>query len=168
MVRGDLQNKELAGYTWSPTASMRNLTHLLADAVKHKAMVYQLYFTGAFLQVKVKNRVFVKLESRCVEYFSSYSNCLGRAFILLNSMYGMNNSGKLSSDGLTEWFLEASFIQSQWQISIYYKYAPYGTKTIILSYVYDCVYWYNYEALVKWLVDTLGGRFHVNFLGYAH
>ena len=43
-------------------------------------------------------------------------------------MYGMNNSGKLSSDGLTEWLLEAGFIQYQYQMSIYYKYAPYGGK----------------------------------------
>ena len=37
VVRGYLQNKELVGDTWSPTASMRNLKYFLADAVKHKA-----------------------------------------------------------------------------------------------------------------------------------
>ena len=36
VVRGDLHNKELVGDTWSPTASMRNLKHFLADATKHK------------------------------------------------------------------------------------------------------------------------------------
>ena len=35
VVRGDLQNKEMVGDTWSPTASMRNLKYLLADAAKH-------------------------------------------------------------------------------------------------------------------------------------
>ena len=53
-------------------------------------------------------------------------------------------------------------------MSIYYKYAPDGTKIVVLSYVDDCVYWYTYEALVKWFVDTLGKIFHVNFLVYAH
>ena len=48
-------------------------------------------------------------------------------------MYGMNKSGKLFADELTEWLLEAVFIQSQCQMSIYYKYAPYGT--IFLSYL---------------------------------
>ena len=52
--------------------------------------------------------------------------------------------------------------------NIYYKYAPYGSKTIVLYYVDVCVYWYTYEALGKWSVDTLGTIFHVNFLGYAH
>ena len=55
-------------------------------------------------------------------------------------MYGMNNSGKLFSDELIEWLLEVVFIQSQCQMSIYYKYAPYGTKIIVLFYVDDVVY----------------------------
>ena len=53
-------------------------------------------------------------------------------------------------------------------MSIYYKYAPDGSKIVVLSYVDDCVYWYTNEDLGKWFVDTLGKRFHVNFLGYAH
>ena len=35
-------------------------------------------------------------------------------------------------------------------------------------YVDDCVYWYTNEDLGKWFVNTLGKRFHVKFLGYAH
>ena len=53
-------------------------------------------------------------------------------------------------------------------MSIYYKYAPDGAKIVVLSYVYDCVYWYNYETLGKWFVDALGNIFHVKFLVYAH
>ena len=41
---------------------MGNLKYFLADAVKHKARVHQLYFIGIFVQAKVKNRVFVKLD----------------------------------------------------------------------------------------------------------
>ena len=66
---------------------------------------------------------------------------------LLKYMYGMTNSGKLFADELTEWLLEADFIQSKCQMSIYYKYAPDGTKIVVLSYVDDCVCWYTFEAL---------------------
>ena len=83
-------------------------------------------------------------------------------------MYGMTTSGKLFADELTEWLLEAGFIQYQCQISIYYKYAPYGSKIVVLSYVDDCVYWYTFEAVGKWFLDTLGDIFHVNLLGYVH
>ena len=55
-------------------------------------------------------------------------------------MYGMTKSGKLFADNLTDLLLEAGFIQSQCQMSIYYKYAPDGTKIVVLSYVDDCVY----------------------------
>ena len=63
LVRGDMQNKELVGDTWSPTASMRTLKYLLADETKKKARVHRLDFIGAFLKAKVKNRVFVNLDS---------------------------------------------------------------------------------------------------------
>ena len=53
-------------------------------------------------------------------------------------------------------------------MSIYYKYAPDGSKIVVLSYVDDCVYWYTNEDLGKWFVETLVKRFHVNFLGFAH
>ena len=147
VVRGYLHNKELFGYTWSPTASMRTLKYFLEDAVKHKSIVHQLYFIGAFLQAKVNNWLFVKLDGIYADYFPEYSNYFGSALRLLKSVYGMTNSGKLFSYELTEWLLEAYSIQSQWHMSIYYNYTPYGTKIAVLSYVYDFVYWYNSEAL---------------------
>ena len=51
---------------------------------------------------------------------------------------------------------------------IYYKYAPDETKIVVLSYVDNFVYWYTSEGIGKWLVDTLGKRFHVKFLGFSH
>ena len=80
----------------------------------------------------------------------------------------MTNSGKLFADDMKEWLIEEGFIQPQCQMSIYYKYAPDGSKMVVLSYVDYCVYWYTNENLGKWFVDNLGKRFHVNFLGYAH
>ena len=101
VVRRDLQNKELFGYTWSIIASMRTLKYLFADAVNHKARIHQLDFIGAFLQAKVKNGVFVKLESRYADYFLKYPNYFGIALRLLKSMYSKTNSGKLFDDKLT-------------------------------------------------------------------
>ena len=81
-------------------------------------------------------------------------------------MYGITNSGKLSSDALTECFInEAGFKIYKFQMSINYRYAP---EIVVLSYVDDCVYWYIYEALVKCFVDNLRNRFNVKFLGFSH
>ena len=76
MVRGDLQNKEMIGDTWSPKASMGTLKYFLADAAKHKARVHHLDFIGAFLQAKFKNRVFVRLDMRYAEHFQNMHNTL--------------------------------------------------------------------------------------------
>ena len=83
-------------------------------------------------------------------------------------MYGMTNSGKLFSDKLTEYLIEAGFIQSKFQMSIYYKYARDRSKIVVLSYGDNCVYWYTNEDLGKYFVDTLEKIFQVNFLGYAN
>ena len=69
VVSRDLQIKELVGDTWSPIASTRTLKCFLTDVAKHKARVHQIYFIGTFLQEKVKNRVFVKLDRRYAYYF---------------------------------------------------------------------------------------------------
>ena len=79
---------------------MRTLKYFLADEAKHKARFHQLDFIGAFLQAKVKNRVFVNLDMRYTDYFPEYAKYFGRALILLNSMYGMTNSGKFFADEL--------------------------------------------------------------------
>ena len=69
LVRGDLQNKDLIGDTWAPLASISNLKYFLVDDIKHKARLHQLDFIGLLLQGKVKNKVFVKLDSRYADYF---------------------------------------------------------------------------------------------------
>ena len=80
----------------------------------------------------------------------------------------MTNYGKLFADGLTEWLLEVGVNQFQFQMSIYYNYTPDGKNIVVLSYVDDCVYWCTSETLEELCVDTLGNRFHVSFLVYAH
>ena len=80
---------------------MRTLKYFLVDANKHKAIVHKLYFIGAFLQEKVKSRVFVRLDSRYAYYFPEYPSYFGRALRLLKSMYCMNNSWKLFADDST-------------------------------------------------------------------
>ena len=83
-------------------------------------------------------------------------------------MYVMTNSVKLFADKFTQWLIEKRLIQYQCQMSIYCKYAPYGIQIVVLSYVGDCVYWYTYETIGKWFVDTLGKIFRVKFLGYVN
>ena len=60
VVRGDLQNKEMIGDTWFPTASTRTLKYFLADAAKHKARVHQLDFIMKATLKDIKNLITTK------------------------------------------------------------------------------------------------------------
>ena len=77
----------------------------------------------------------------------------------------MTNYGMLFPDKLTDWLLEAGFIEYQFQMSIYYKYAPDGSNCFVLSHVDNCVYWYTSEALGKWFMDTLVKNIPCKLLG---
>ena len=79
---------------------MRTLKYFLAHEVKHKAILNQLDFIGAFLQARVKNMVFENLDIRYIDYFPEYSNYFGIALRLLKSIYDMTNSVKLFTDEL--------------------------------------------------------------------
>ena len=143
--------------------------HFLVDASKHKIRLQLLDFVGAFLHANVKHSNFVKLDRRYGKYFQAYWNYFGRPIILKKSMYGMTNSTNLYFDYLTNCMIdEAGFKHSHYQISIYYKYAPYWYNLVVLSYVDYCVYWYTTEQLGYWFVYTLANRFHANLIGYAH
>ena len=73
-------------------------------------------------------------------------------------MYGMTNYGKLFADELNEWLIKEGFVQSQCHMSINYKYAPDGSKIVVLSYVDYFVFGNTNEDIGKWFVDTLGKK----------
>ena len=83
MVKGFLHNEGLLKTPGHQQIPLGLTKFVLVDAVKNKAIVYQLDFIGALLQAKVNNRVFVKLESRYTDYFPEYLSCSERDLILL-------------------------------------------------------------------------------------
>ena len=100
-------------------------------------------FIESFLQANIKHRVFVKFDNIYGEYLPDYANYFGGPLKLKSSMSGMTNPGDTFADKLTNWLIYgAGFKQSQCRIYIYYNYASYGSKLVVLSYVDECVYWY--------------------------
>ena len=63
-------------------------------------------------------------------------------------MYGMNNSGKLFADELSQLY-EAGLNHYKWKMPVYYSYEPDDSKLVVSIYVDDCVYRYTYEGLGK-------------------
>ena len=81
----------------------------------------------------------------------------------------MNKYAKIFAYELTNRLIyEGGFNQSKIQMSAFHKYAPDSYKVTVLSYIDECVSWYTWEELGKWVVCKLGKRFHVKLLGHAH
>ena len=59
-------------------------------------------------------------------------------------IYGMTNYGKLFADELKGLLInEDGFKKYQFQMYIYYNYAPDVSKIVVSSYVDYCVNWYT-------------------------
>ena len=104
VVRGDLQQKTDED-NWSPTASIRSLHMFCAQAARVKKPIFQLDFIGAFLQAKVKNRIFVMLPRILGVLVPEYAEYCGVPLRLRKSMYGMTESSRFWFVELMEWLL---------------------------------------------------------------
>ena len=70
-------------------------------------------------------------------------------------MYGTTNYVNLVAYELTNCMVyDAGFKHSWCQIYIYYKYAPYGSRLVVLSYFDDYLYWYTYKEPGMVFLDT--------------
>ena len=135
---------------------MRTMKYLLAGDSNHKARLHELDLIISFLPANVKHRVFVKLESRYGEYFREYCNYFGKPLGLKKAIYGMIHYIIFFSEEINNWLIDVEgFKQWQCKISIYYKYAPYGSKLVVLTYVDDCVFRYTSKEVGKWSVNKI-------------
>ena len=81
----------------------------------------------------------------------------------------MNNSRKLFADEITNWLIYVEGFKNHNDKYPYTtSFLPDESNLMVLSYLDDCVFWYTSEELGKWFIDTLGKRFHMNFLEFAH
>jgi hypothetical protein len=73
-VRGDLQKKNdpIMGNPHSPAVSMRMSKLLMADTSQHKAGLFQLAVSGAFLKKGTGSRVFITLPKVYGEVFPGF------------------------------------------------------------------------------------------------
>jgi hypothetical protein len=94
VVRGDLQDKNITEDKWSPTASFRSLKMFLAHAAKLKVRVRQLDFVGAFLQAKMRTRMFITIPNIYGVLFPEFCEFCGKPVRLQMSMYGTTLCGK--------------------------------------------------------------------------
>ncbi len=140
VVRGNLQ-KNVEEDTWSPNTSFRALKLFLAHVARLKVRVHQLDFIGAFLQAKVRSRIFVKIPAIYGSIFPEFKQYCGVPLQLLKSCV-----------------IRCLFFQ---------KYQD-GSVIFILNYVDDMLYYGNSDDTLLTFEKKLSERFNLETKGQAH
>ena len=131
-------------------------------------MLYQLDFIGEFLEAKVKNRVFAKLDRDMQITLQNIQITLEEPWYYWSlCMEWLTLESYLLMSWQSGYLRQASFNLNSRCLFIISMHQMKKNKTKIY-YVDDCAHWYTYEALLKWFVDDIGKIFHQNFLVYAH
>jgi hypothetical protein len=167
VVRGDLQ-KGIDEDMWSPSASFRALKLFLAHAARLHVRVRQLDFIGAFLQAKVRSRIFVRLPAIYGNIFREYKISSGVPLRLLKSMYGMTLSGKYWYQDLMEFVISIGFIQSSVIRCLFYRRFPNGSVIFVLNYIDNMLYFGMSDDSLLAFKTKLSGRFNLEIKGQAH
>jgi hypothetical protein len=137
VVRGDLQDKNITEDKWLPTASFRSLKMFLGHASRIKARVKQLDFVGAFLQAKMRTRIFVTIPKINGILFPEHAEYCGIPVRLAMLMYGIMLCGKYWYLDLTEYLLELGFKPSECMRCLFIHVYPERVRLYVLNYVDD-------------------------------
>ena len=141
-VRGDLQKKKdpTMEDPHSPAASMRMSKLVMAEAARHKARVFQLDVIGAFLQARMRSRVFITLPRVYGEIFPEFKAYCGRPVLLVKAMYGMTLSGKYWYEEFKEWLVSIGFNICPTCPVLFTRIEADGTLLRLIVYIDDCLY----------------------------
>ena len=167
VVRGDLQKLRPGEDTWSPTASMRLLKTFVAAATQEGKEIKQVDFIAAFIQAKVRERVFVKLSEDLATICPQYAHLIGRPLRLSRGLYGLTLCGKYWHVELQEYLTEIGFVQSKVDPSLMIRRDKNGNYIKLINYVDDMLYFGNTTEVEESFVKELKDRFNVTDLGVA-
>ena len=168
VCRGDLQKLPPDEDTWSPTASMRLLKFFIGDAARNQRQIKQADFIAAYLQAKVKQRIFVKISVDTGEACPKYANITGKPLKLKQGLYGLTTSGKCWADELFNYLLEQGFKQSQVDPCLLIKRQDKHKYLKLINYVDDMLFYGDSDETENEFFKNLKNRFNVNLLGNVH
>ena len=167
VVRGDLQKLRPGENTWSPTASMRLLKTFVAAAAQEGKEIKQVDFIAAFIQAKVRERVFVRLSDDLATVCPQYTHLIGRPLRLVRGLYGLTLSGKYWHVELNEFLIKQGFKQSKVDPCLMIRKEKDEKFIKLINYVDDMLYYGDSENTENQFVNELKSRFNVTDLGSA-
>ena len=166
-LRGDQQVKDEDEDTWCKIGGFNAVKHFLAMAAHLMCRVYQLDYTGAFLQAPATTRVITILPAEWKEFFPDLAEYFGVPLLILKSLYGQTQSMKNFDIRQSEWLVQSyGFERCPSEESIYHYHK--GDYFIYMNNVVDDqLYFSNHDALRKDFEEALKNEFLVEFMGQA-
>ena len=167
-LRGDQQEKDNEYDTWCKIGGFNAVKHFLALAAHHKCRVYQLDYTGAFLQAPATTRVITILPAEWKEFFPDLAEYFGVPLLILKSLYGQTQSMKIFDIRQSDWLVnDYGFTRCPSEESIYH-YHHNGHFIYMNNVVDDQLYFSNYDPLRKDFEKKISTEFLVELMGQAH
>ena len=121
VFRGDLYDPLQPEDSWNPFASYQALRLYLALCARYKMFPAQTDWVQAYLQCKMKERVFIQFPARWAEYLpDDLAKYCGVPLELLKALYGYTYSGKRLYEEQESFLTEQGFIQAP-LLGIWYK-----------------------------------------------
>ena len=146
---------------------MRLLKTFMAMAAQEGKEIKQVDFIAAFIQAKVRKRVFVKLSEDLPMVCPQYVHIIGRPLRLSRGLYGLTLSGKYWNVELQEFLEEIGFVQSKVDLSLMIMHDKRGNCIKPINYVDDMLYYGNTVEAEKNFMKELKDRFNITDLGIA-
>ena len=158
VFRGDLYEPKDPQDPWNPHASFLTLKLFLAFAAKNGTFPMQVDFLLAYLQAKMRERVFVKFPEAWKKYLPEHLHkWIGRPLLLLRALYGYNYSGKFLYQDQADFLQEEGF--TQFMPGFWMKRYQGGYYISYLHYVDDILIDSNHEASKRAFVNKLREHF---------
>ena len=167
-LRGDKQEKDEEYDTWCKVGGFNAVKIFLAMAAFHKCRVYQLDYTGAFLQAPATTRVVTILPAEWKEFFPDLAEYFGVPLLILKSLYGQTESMKNFDIRQSNWLVnDYGFQRCPSEESIYHYHHD-GHFIYMNNVVDDQLYFSNYDPLRKNFEKRISEEFLVELMGQAH
>ena len=161
VAKGFTQKKGFDYYeTYAPVARMASIRIIAAIATNNGWKLLQIDITSAYLNGKIDCDIYMSQPPGYID-----ENNPSKVWLLLKSLYGLKQAGKIWNGVLVAFLLENGFIQSLSDICIFIRIDENG-YIILGVYVDDLQYAGNESATIKFLAQVTA-TFEMHDLGEA-
>ena len=169
-IRGDLDQDAIGENNWAPAITFIILKLFLAEAARLGLPVYQVDFVSAYLQSLMDRPVYVMFPAKWKDIMPEFSKWFGRPLLMVKSVYGVSNAGRLWAEELYGWLVnDFGFVPSKVNPGILFFDCPKTGDFILLAcYIDDLVYAPSSTAVREIFERAVSKRFNCSLLGYVH